>query len=73
MQHSQILSKTLNKINTLTVEIFDSGFRHVGAISKDSLRTVTSTLVTDVGDQMCRWQVRDVDDRFKMLVTDLIH
>ena len=30
-------------------------------------------LVTDVEDQMCSWQVWDVDDRFRMLVTDLIH
>ena len=30
-------------------------------------------LVTDVGDQMCWWQVWDVCDRFRMLVTDLIH
>ena len=34
---------------------------------------VTSMLVTDVGDQMCWWQVWDVGDRFRMLVTDLIH
>ena len=33
----------------------------------------TSMLVTDVGDQMFWWQVWDVDDRFRMLVTDLIH
>ena len=33
---------------------------------------VTPMLVTDVGDQMCWWQV-DVNDRFRMLVTDLIH
>ena len=33
---------------------------------------VTSMLATDVGDQMCWCQVRDVDDRFRMLVTDLI-
>ena len=30
-------------------------------------------LVTDVGDQMCWWQVWDVGDRFIMLVTYLIH
>ena len=30
-------------------------------------------LVTDVEDQMCWWQVWDVGDRFRMLVTDLIH
>ena len=35
--------------------------------------TVTLMLVTDVGDQMCWWQVWDVDDRFRMLVNDLIH
>ena len=34
---------------------------------------VTAMLVTDVGDQMCCWQVWDVGDRFRMLVTDLIH
>ena len=27
----------------------------------------------DVGDQMCWWQVWDVGDRFRMLVTDLFH
>ena len=31
---------------------------------------VTSMLVTDVGDQMCWWQVWDIGDRFRMLVTD---
>ena len=36
-------------------------------------KRVTSMLVTDVGDKMCWWQVWDVDDRFRMLVTDLIH
>ena len=30
-------------------------------------------LLTDVGDQMSWWQVSDVGDRFRMLVTDLIH
>ena len=30
-------------------------------------------LVTDVGDQMCWWQVWDVGDRFRMFVTDLIN
>ena len=30
-------------------------------------------LMTDVGDQMCWWQVWDIGDRFRMLVTDLIH
>ena len=35
--------------------------------------TVTSMLVTDIGDQMCWWQVWDDGDRFRMLVTDLIH
>ena len=34
---------------------------------------VTSMLVTDVGDQMCWWQVWDVGDRFRMLLIDLIH
>ena len=34
---------------------------------------VTSMLVTDVEDQMCWWQVWDVGDRYRMLVTDLIH
>ena len=29
---------------------------------------VTSMLVTDVGDQMCWWQVWDIGDRFRMLV-----
>ena len=37
------------------------------------LDSVSSMLVTDVGDQMCWWQVWDVSDRFRMLVTDLIH
>jgi len=32
----------------------------------------TSMLVTDVGNQMCWWQVWDVCDRFRMMVTDLI-
>jgi len=35
--------------------------------------TVTSMFVTDVGDQMCWWQVWDVSDRFRIMVTDLIH
>ena len=35
--------------------------------------TVTSMMVTDVGDQRCWWQVWDVCDRFSVLVTDLIH
>ena len=35
--------------------------------------TVTSMLVTDVGDQMCWWQVWDVHDQFRLLVIDLIH
>ena len=30
--------------------------------------SVTSVLVTDVGDEMCRWQVWDIDDRLEMLV-----
>ena len=30
-------------------------------------------LLSDVGDQMCWWQARDVGDRFKMFVTDFIH
>ena len=30
-------------------------------------------LVTDVGDQTYWWQVSDVGDRFRILVTDLIH
>ena len=30
-------------------------------------------LLTDVGNQMCWWQVRDISDRFRMLMTDLIH
>ena len=34
---------------------------------------VTSMLVTDVGDQIWWWHVLDVGDRFRMLVTDLIH
>ena len=34
---------------------------------------VTSMLVTDVGDQMCWWQVWDVGDRFRMMGTDLIY
>jgi len=34
---------------------------------------VRSMLVADVGDQMRWWQVWDVGDRFRMLVTDLIH
>ena len=34
---------------------------------------VTSMLMTDVWDQMCWWQVWDVGDRFRILVTDLIH
>ena len=38
-----------------------------------SLHWVTSMLVTDVGDQMCWWQVWDVGDRFRMFVIDLIH
>ena len=33
-------------------------------------KPVTLMLVTDVGDQMCWWQVWDVGDRFRMLVTD---
>ena len=35
--------------------------------------SVTSMLVTDVGDQICWWQVSDVGDRSWMLMTDLIH
>ena len=34
---------------------------------------VTRMLVTDVGGRMCWWQVWDLGDRFRMLVTDLIH
>ena len=34
---------------------------------------VTSMLVTDVGDQICWWQVWDVSSRFRMLATDLIN
>ena len=34
---------------------------------------VTAMLMTDVGYQMCCWQVWDVGDRFRMLVTDFIH
>ena len=30
-------------------------------------------LVTDLGDEMCWGQVWDVDDRFKMMVTNLLH
>ena len=36
-------------------------------------KKVTLMLVTDVGDQMCWWQVWDVGARFRMLMTDLIH
>ena len=34
---------------------------------------VTSLLVTDVGDEMCWWQVWDVDDWFDMLVINSLH
>ena len=34
---------------------------------------VISMLMTDFGDQMCWWQIRDDGDRFRMLVTDSIH
>ena len=34
---------------------------------------VTSMMVTEFGNKMCWWQVPDVDDRFKMSVTDLIN
>ena len=36
-------------------------------------KRVTSMLVTDVWDQMCWWQVWDVDDWFRILITDSIH
>ena len=36
------------------------------------LYKVSSILVTDDGDQTCWWQVLDVGDRFRMLMTDLI-
>ena len=55
---------------------FSIGFRHIRPINmkyrlyiSDVLK-VTSILVTDVGDQMCWWQVWDVGDRFRMFVTD---
>ena len=35
--------------------------------------TVTSMLVTDVGDQMCWWQAWDVGYRFRIFVIDLKH
>ena len=41
--------------------------------SKAFKSTVSSMLVTDVGDQMCWWQVWDVSDRFGMLMTNFIH
>ena len=33
----------------------------------------TLILVTDVGDQLCRWLAWDFGDRFSMLVTDIKH
>ena len=33
--------------------------------SANQIQMVTSMLVTDVGDEMCWWQVWDVGDRFK--------
>ena len=42
-----------------------------GSLAAETM--VTSMLVTDVGDQMCWWQVWDVGDGFRMLVTELIH
>ena len=42
-------------------------------LSREDSKLFTSMLVTDVGDQMCCWQVLDVGDRFGMLVIDLIY
>ena len=39
----------------------------------ETSESVTSMLVTDVGDQMVGWQVWDVGNRFRMLITDEIH
>ena len=44
-----------------------------GKRNRDIISRVTSMLVTNVGDQICWWQILDVGDRFRMLVTDLIH
>ena len=41
--------------------------RFLSVIVVQSIREVTSMLVTDAGNQMCWWQVLDVGDRFRML------
>ena len=40
---------------------------------EDNKVWVTSMLVTDIGDQMCWWQVWDIGDRFRMLMINLIY
>ena len=40
---------------------------------KNFFRKAKSMLVTDVGDEICWWQLWDVGKWFPMLLTDLIH
>ena len=71
--------------NQLKPWIWNSFYEHVSTI-RSSVSNVfaaneqnikverpLSMLVTDAGDRMCWWQVWDDGDRFRMLVTDLIH
>ena len=58
------------KQNTLTVHQFYvicSGFLHLCIVKSLHNWQVTSILVTDVGEQMCWWQVLDVGNRFNTL------
>ena len=68
--------------NLLSVKVQSSNLYQYNSTSEISssrkcpviaILTVASMLMTDVGNQMYWWQVWDVGDRFRMLVTDLIH
>jgi len=65
------------KVNSTYVNYTDSSESGLTVFmvmkDRDNFHSITSMLVSDIGDQICWWQVWDVGDRFRILMTNFIH